>query len=251
MTGVEGLAAILARHAIDAGSLAPLFDSGQGEIYTLRVRGAEALALWRRLRGLTAQTGHWPVLLGDDNSIEYIIEVTEDLQAIPIAEIIRKAGEIDPAFWLEARANNDPDTYSCEPGDWPSEAEPNHEFTIPTDLSTGKPLAEVYLALVPATTGWLVPAYLRYGGWNDCPVAEEHVSLMKRWHELYGAEVVGMSFDVIEMQVARPPTDRAAALALAREQFIYCSDIVQQGTGALEDLAATLLGATAWFFWWD
>jgi Domain of unknown function (DUF4253) len=44
---------------------------------------------------------------------------------------------------------------------------------------------------------------------------------------------------------------RKDALDLAREQYIYCSDIVSQGTGTLEALAAGLLGGTAWFFWWD
>ena len=40
-------------------------------------------------------------------------------------------------------------------------------------------------------------------------------------------------------------------MALAREQFVYCPDIVYQGTGTLAGLAAALLEGTTWYFWWD
>ena len=60
-----------------------------------------------------------------------------------------------------------------------------------------------------------------------------------------------MTRDVIEMQVARPPLDRAEALHLAVEQYGYCRDIVDQGVRTLDHLAALLLGGTVWYFWWD
>ena len=99
-------------------------------------------------------------------------------------------------------------------------------YTIPFDMATREPLPEVYLALVPTAVGWQVLAFLRYGGWNDCPHADAHVCMFKRWKDLYGAEVVGMSHDVVEMQVARPPLERSTALNLAWEQYMYCADIV-------------------------
>lgn len=57
--------------------------------------------------------------------------------------------------------------------------------------------------------------------------------------------------DIIEFSVARPPQTAAEARALAREQFIYCTDIVMQGVGSEAALAATLQGSANWFFWWD
>jgi hypothetical protein len=75
--------------------------------------------------------------------------------------------------------------------------------------------------------------------------------MAKRWHERYGAEIVGMLPDLIEMWVACPPTTREDALDLAKGQDIYCPDIVDQGTGTIQALAAGLLNGTAWFFWWD
>jgi hypothetical protein len=77
------------------------------------------------------------------------------------------------------------------------------------------------------------------------------VAVQKRWHWKFGAEVVCIADDVVEMTVSRPPTDRTSALELAREQYVYCEDLVVQGTLTLERLAASLLGAKKWFFWWD
>jgi len=92
---------------------------------------------------------------------------------------------------------------------------------------------------------------LRFGGWNECPSPEVHVALMRLWQERFGAEVVGITRDVVEMRVERPPTNKVDALRLAKQQYLYCQDIVDQGTQTLESLAAVLLGGTSWFFWWD
>ncbi|MDQ3930735.1 MAG: DUF4253 domain-containing protein, partial [Chloroflexota bacterium] len=134
-------------------------------------------------------------------------------------------------------------------------AEPHNYFSIPyewTDDFTGlRPLPTVHIALVPTVANWEVPAYLKFGGWNDCPPPEQHVAVLKRWHELYGAQVVGLTHEVLELGVTRPPKDRTAALIVALEQYAYCYDIVDQGTESIAALAATLLDASVWYFWWD
>jgi hypothetical protein len=53
------------------------------------------------------------------------------------------------------------------------------------------------------------------------------------------------------MRVANPPTTKEDALKLAEEQFVYCEDIVTQGTETIENLAAGLINAKKWYFWWD
>jgi hypothetical protein len=74
---------------------------------------------------------------------------------------------------------------------------------------------------------------------------------MKHWLERYQAEVVGMTHDVIEMRVGRPPTTRDDARELARQQYYYCTDIVSQGVETVDALAACLLRGRVWYFWWD
>jgi hypothetical protein len=124
-------------------------------------------------------------------------------------------------------------------------------FSICKDILTNRFLAEVIIGLIPAEKPWHVPAWLGWGGWNECPGPAQQVAYMKRWNESHGAEVVGMAADIVEMIATRPPQDHEAALALAREQFCYCEDIVFQGTGSLERLAQELQGNPIWYFWWD
>ena len=78
-----------------------------------------------------------------------------------------------------------------------------------------------------------------------------HVAVHRKWREEYGAQIVGISGDTINMRVSRRPATREEALALAREQFLYCSDLVLQGTETLEVLAASLMESDWWYFWWD
>jgi hypothetical protein len=92
---------------------------------------------------------------------------------------------------------------------------------------------------------------LKLGNWNNCPPPEEHVAIWRYWDEKYGLKVYAVTDDVIEMFVSRPPQSREAVLALAREQFFYCKDIVLQGVGTLAQLAATLQNSKHWYFWWD
>jgi hypothetical protein len=47
------------------------------------------------------------------------------------------------------------------------------------------------------------------------------------------------------------PVPSLCSRQLAQEQYAYCEDIVEQGTGSLANLAATLLDAPTWHFWWD
>jgi hypothetical protein len=89
------------------------------------------------------------------------------------------------------------------------------------------------------------------GGWNACPAPEYHVAALPSWHERYGAELVAIGGDVIELRVSRRPAGRIEALTLAREMYLYDEDIVSQGTETFAMLAATLMASDWWFFRWD
>ncbi|HEX4737910.1 MAG TPA: DUF4253 domain-containing protein [Allosphingosinicella sp.] len=138
-------------------------------------------------------------------------------------------------------------------GDWPEDdaLEPERGPSLILDALTREPLEQAHILLIPAKAGHEVPALLRWGGWNRCPPAEHHVAALRQWHEDYGAELVGLSGDVMELRVARRPQTRDEALHLAREQYLYCSDILDVGRGDLATLAALLLESDWWYFWWD
>src|SRR5262249_26265456 len=121
----------------------------------------------------------------------------------------------------------------------------------PNDIQSGRPLPEVFVGLVPTTESWQVPIYLQFGGFNDCPHPDAQGAVLRSWQEKYGAGLFCLRSDVLGLEVERAPREGEGALELAREQFLFCRDIVEQGTQSLERLAAELLGGELWFFWWD
>lgn len=207
--------------------------------------GRDAARTWRTLR----RPGLHPVLLGDREAAEGALEVLggneEDGQ-----EILAAGLALDVDAWIRTQRAEDPEHYA-EDLSVSGEVEPNGEFTQAADILTGKPHREVLFALVPVDEPWQVPAQLKPGGWNDCPPAHVHLAFFKRWHERYGAVVTTVTNDVIEFSVERPPTDAGEAMQLAREQFVYCPDVVDQGVQTIGNLAAVLRGSRNWYFWWD
>jgi hypothetical protein len=136
-------------------------------------------------------------------------------------------------------------------GDWPTDPMGAPELSVATETLTGAPLKKVQIVILPTDDSSTIPAYLHWGNWNGCPSPEYHVAALRSWRERFGAELVGLSHDVMNVRVrSRPPT-REAALELAREQYVYCSDIVDQGVQTLSALAAVLMHSDWWYFWWD
>jgi hypothetical protein len=245
----QELAIMLQRHGVDTLSLTPLLASEPKATYRLTTSGADAWAYWLTLRALVDETGFWPIVLGGDRDVEEYANGSWDVEDPTPDGLIEAGLRMDTQAWIRTRLAE----YQPGParGPWPQDAQPANMFTIPYDLRTGKPLPIVHVALVPTRLGWQAPAFLRYGGWNACPTSEEQVCMFKHWSEAFGAEPFGMARDRVEMRVNRPPTDQQHAIDLAREQYAYCNDIVDQGTETVDALAAGLLHAMAWYFWWD
>lgn len=136
-------------------------------------------------------------------------------------------------------------------GEWPASPGPSAGLTVALNLLTGEPHSKVYIGIAPTDDWTTIPAYLRWGSWNACPAAEHHVAAMRAWRDRYGAELIGMSSDTINLRVTTKPKTREEALALAREQYIYCADLIDQGFGSYSALAADLMANDWWYFWWD
>lgn len=249
---MAGLKEVLGKKQIDSSSLKVLFKRDGKDVCALEVPGSQAVALWRKLRDLAGETGCWPVIVGGAEAMAGHSEMLESAKEKP-ADIVAASQKIDVAEWVKKRREQSAKDgmNTCETGKWPASSSPNTTFTIPTDILKRTPLPAVTVALIPTTRPWEVPAWLCFGGWNECPLPDVQVAFMKYWYDKYGAEVVGISNDVVEMQAARQPADKDAALELARQHFAYCEDIVTQGVGDVEALAASLLDSPIWYFWWD
>jgi hypothetical protein len=223
-------------------------DVGAGLFDVRIVNGAKA---WTTLQELRKQPGAVPVVLGDRGDYDNITTMM-GMGDVPFEDYLRSGAALDIDQWLANRVEEEPEYYTA---DGPESAVGNAQqpglLTVVYDVQSGKPKAEVFIGLVPVQEPWQVPAYLKIGGWNECPEAEVHVAFFKRWYEQFGAVVTSISADVIEFTVERPPQTMEEARRLAREQFIYCADIVHQGVQTESNLAHALLGSGNWFFWWD
>jgi hypothetical protein len=136
-------------------------------------------------------------------------------------------------------------------GSWPLRPPEPTGLTVVYNWRAERPFDAVYIILIPTDDWTTIPAYLRWGNWNENPPPEYHVAALRSWRDRYGAELIGLGFDVMNIRVANKPATRDEAMALAREQYAYCNDVVDQGTGTLSNLAAALKAHDWWFFWWD
>lgn len=256
---LEQLQAVYQSHALELElSVYPDFA---GPIYTAQIPGGEAaLEIWQKLRQLNTQTGYWPVLTLN----HWYEEMADDLQT---QSWLQQALEFSPSEYFGGRLSELPNPEE-EAEDWEefagelgelmeeidfkaaAESSPSR-FSLPYDILSRQPLDKLLLTLVPVRQPWEVAAYLGFGGWNSCPEPAWQVAIQKYWFERYGAEVVSMSSDVLEMQVSRPPQTAAEALALAQEQYLFCDDIVHQGVQTIANLSKSLLNSSIWYFWWD
>jgi hypothetical protein len=212
------------------------------------VSGAKA---WTTLQELRKQPGVVPVVFGDRNDYDNVTTVM-GMGDASFEDYVRSGASLDIDQWVASRVEEDPEYYSTDGAELAAgNAQQPGLLTVVYDVMSGQPKAEVFIGLVPVQEPWQVPAYLKIGGWNECPEADIHVAFFKRWYEQFGAVVTSISSDVIEFTVERPPQTMEEARRLAHEQFIYCADIVHQGVQTESNLAQALLGSGNWFFWWD
>jgi hypothetical protein len=219
-------------------------------LFSFSVPGDSTIGKWRDLRKSAPPLGYWPVVFGEPENLERITELFDSEHISSTAEILAQAAALDVQEYFKQRAKELSGEHAHGP--WPASIQPLSEFSLPRPvLSSEEFHPTVDIGLVPVAHCWDVPAYLSIGGWNDCPYAPKQVAVHHYWNQVYGAEIVGYSGDVIEMRVARRPASREDALKLAYEHYLYCYDIVDQGVQTIENLAATLLASDIWYFWWD
>jgi Domain of unknown function (DUF4253) len=216
------------------------------------IPGDRIIDAWKEARKLFTHT--WPVIISHDSEDEGVFSsAPEETQSD-----LEKLDQFDVETWLNQRWGNydfeDEDDALAEyfeEYDEPEKPNPRTKFTIPYDILTGEPQGNLRLMLIPTIPFAQIPIYMPYGGWNDCPYPHEIAAMMEYWNLKYGAELVGISHDTLEMFVCNPPTTYQDAFDLAKEHYAFCYDSVDQGMGTVERLAKSLINSSVWYFWWD
>jgi Domain of unknown function (DUF4253) len=204
------------------------FDASKFPYPLIVTTGLQALAEFEKQKMLGKGV---PVILGHDEDMANLTDLWIVSKPDPAATIA-KANTLGEKFDIKAyrdKARDDDNVrYTAknetpieaiipEVGEWPNEPDVMNAPTVIADITTGKPLDRVYIAVFPAKDMSEIPAYLGWGGWNENPPPEVHVAMFRKWKREYGAEVVGMSGDVINLRVERKPKTRKDAMALANE----------------------------------
>lgn len=255
----------VARRALEAAGVpvarfATILERDGAGIPAAVVHGSRAAEAWRALRDAVPRSGRWPVVLGDEAAIALLRGPIEHGSVPSVGEVLRRADAIDAERALGEHRAQHAESGAPEPHEpWDAEDEAleeeraaaESEVRAGRDVLSGEPLPEVAIALLPTRDGAEAAAWLGFGGWNECPEPAEHVAVMRRWGARFGAELVSIGPDTVEARVQARPRDLDAARALAEEQYAYAPDIVDQGTGSLERLAAALATSQLWYFWWD
>ncbi len=113
----------------------------------------------------------------------------------------------------------------------------------------GRPdMEEAVIVHIPTAEPWKVFAWLPFGGFNDCPSNEELSSLVKLWHEEFGAYPAHISYDALEFHVERPVTEDKLSSVTA-DHFVVCPTIAEYVPPSM--YAKTIDGGDMWSFWWD
>lgn len=110
-------------------------------------------------------------------------------------------------------------------------------------------IKETIIAYIPTDKPYEVFAWIPFGGWNECPCAEDMISVSKYWYEKYGAVPSVITSDISEFSVRFLTEDEARIVGI--QQYALCPDIVDQGVGELGCLIDTLTKSEIWYFWWD
>ena len=210
----------------------------------IKVAGKDALAELNRLRKEAGVSKLHPFLVGTDKELDQLRAMINP-PSDGGAEILANAEVFDVEKWLAEKAPKSKVTWPKKP------VSQNNTFLSMYDLSTRQLKPEINIILVEAAKPWEVFATLGYGDWNDCPAPHIHVAVHKYWAKKFKSCIVTLSSDVVECFVLEPTSEKGDTSALAREQYTYCYDIVEQGAGTIGKLASALLGAKYWYFWWD
>jgi hypothetical protein len=205
----------------------PLFEliptDGVASLWAVRVQSDAAVSLWQALRAIVAVTHHWPVMIDPEMSFE---GSEEPLSNAEIRECLERA-ETEYREIVQWGVN-------------PLPRRPDVGAVLAPLVGRGNlPLAELVQSLarapmVSAATEIEAPPSVLEHPPDDpphvlqipkaayTPISWEYVSrsyavsFLRRLDELFGVELVGMTHELIELRVARPPADERSARIMSK-----------------------------------
>jgi len=104
------------------------------------------------------------------------------------------------------------------------------------------------IAILKGTDQYEILRIKQTNGINYGVENKDVIDKLKEWEELYPFEILGADFDWVEAEFKTVPEDMDS---FAEEVYEFCPDVVDQGTGTVEDLAEEMRKTKRLFLWWD
>lgn len=104
----------------------------------------------------------------------------------------------------------------------------------------------ISLLLMPTSNSWEIPAYIHWYGAEMC-TTELLIALLKKWGEMYEAELVAHYGTMLQIITKQKPTTPEAAFRLAWSQELIAPCTTILPGISLRDHAKELLGTNKWF----
>lgn len=246
--GVDAVKSALAKASITYAEFAVL-ETDAGPVFGFTVTPDAAQRLWKADRAIWTDLGASLIFCGEEKCLDAMRDHSGN--ATSATATIRKGAGLSLSEWASKRRESAPEYFQPDRKKT-SRLQPEPQQQEPMWTSVlGEPLNASAVFVLPSTKSWTAPAYLAFGGWNECPDPETQVAFAAYLNRMLGAEVVGIRYDSIRFTLAKPPTTDEEAIRIAWESFLYCPDAVHQGATTLEGLAEYLMGSTSIDFWWD
>jgi len=248
---------------LPAGTLV-LAEQGEGEPVAWATRQAvpDAGRVWSALSDAHAVTGLVSVLLA--------MEPAEFPEGLAFDSLCGSPCDVTELDHLDAQDvlrhmwddSLEPEEYDDRPPAAREHSPFGRQFPGLAPPENGKlPMARLHEALgsLPPARLMLVPAtrpadVLPLVGWipSDWPGRMlPTAAVLRSWEARFGARLLKIGPNRIWLLVKCPPRDSAAAVRLAAEHFAFCDECGGQGLRYVSAIAASLVGAPIWTFWWD
>jgi hypothetical protein len=204
------------------------------------------------------RTGLWPVLIPHDERFGSNGEDWID-DGGRLASAVHEVGLADPALTLDRWWDS-----SCCDGaclrpfgaKFPGLARRPARRADPLAEAgnTGSVLAahgRYRLGLVQTERPADIPAILGWTGMIKCTDRVSELSaVLRSWEERFGATLIVLGFDALELSVSAPPRSQGRALAVAAEHRAFCLPAFAGQPGNLREFAAGLVHSRHWKFSW-
>ena len=134
----------------------------------------------------------------------------------------------------------------------PAERQHALDVVLPQIRVAHRQAPQARIALVAAGRPADVLAVIGWGALINQPGSPllPLIAVLRSWEDRFGARLIDVGYDTVRLLVERPPRTLEAARRLAAEQVVLADDCID-GARDVRDIAARLVSAPIWTFWWD